>query len=84
MVKVTATKARSELFSLLKKSIKNHEQVRISTKDGDAVMMAEEDYDSLLETLELLSTPGVAKGVHKARKEIARGETYSIDEVFGT
>jgi len=33
--------------------------------------------------LELLFTPGLAKSVTKAREEILRGETYSLDEVFG-
>lgn len=82
MVKVTATKARGELFSLLKKSIREHEQIKISTREGDAIMISEEDYESLLETLELLSTPGLAGSIREAREEIARGETYSLDEVF--
>ncbi len=83
MVRMSATKARTEFFSLLKKSIKEHEPVGIHTREGDAVLISEEDYESLMETLELLSTPGLAKSIAKARKEIERGETYSIDEVFG-
>jgi len=83
MVKIAATKARSEFFTLLKKSIKEHEPIGVHTKDGDAILISEEDYESLLETLELLSTPGLAKSITKARKEIEQGETYSLDEVFG-
>ncbi len=83
MVSVNATKARSEFFDLLKKSVRGHELVRISTRDGDAVLMSEEDYESLLETLELLSTPGLAQSIAVARKEIENGETYSLDEVLG-
>ena len=83
MVKITATKARSEFFDLLKKSIRGHEVIRINTRDGDAILISEEDYESLLETLEIMSTPGLAKSIAKARKEIERGETYSLDEVFG-
>lgn len=83
MVSVNATKARSEFFDLLKKSIRGHELIRISTRDGDAVLISEEDYDSLLETLELMSTPGLAHSIATARKEIERGETYSLDEVLG-
>jgi len=47
------------------------------------VVLSQEDYDSLLETLELLSTPGLLKSVRLARREIARGETFSLDEVLG-
>ena len=83
MVKISATKARSEFFDLLKKSIRGHELVRINTREGDAILISEEDYESLLETIELMSTPGLAKSIAEARKEIERGETYSLDEVFG-
>jgi antitoxin YefM len=83
VVKVTATRARNEFFNLLKKSIRGHELIRINTREGDAILISEEDYESLLETLELLSTPGVAESIAKAREEISRGETYSLDEVFG-
>lgn len=83
MVKVSATRARNELFGLLKKSIRGHQQIIITTKEGDAVLMSEEDYESLLETLELLSTPGLLKSIKRTKREIERGETYSLDEVFG-
>lgn len=79
----TATEARSELFTLLKRSVRGHQQFRITHKDGDVVVLSQEDYESLLETLELLSTPGLLKGVRQARREIAKGETYSLEEVLG-
>ena len=83
MKTVTATAARRELFGLLKRSVRGHRQFRITHKEGDVVLLSEADYESLLETLELLSTPGVARSIRQARKEIARGETYSLDEVLG-
>jgi antitoxin YefM len=83
MVSVSATKARSDFFDLLKKSVRGHELVRISTREGDAVLISEEDYDNLLETLELMSTPGLAQSIAIARKEIERGETLSLEEVLG-
>jgi len=82
MTSLTATEARTKWFELIKKSIKGHKTFRITSKEGDAVLLSQEDYDSLLETLELLSTPGLLKSVKKAKKEIAQGKTYSLDEVF--
>jgi antitoxin YefM len=79
----TATDARRELFTLLKRSVRRHEQFRITHKEGDAVLLSQDDFESLLETLELLSTPGLLKGVRQARREIARGDTYSLEEVLG-
>lgn len=80
---LTATEARRTLFRLLKRSTRGHQQFRISHKGGDAVLLSQDDYDALLETLELLSTPGVLKSVRRARREIARGQTYSLEEVLG-
>ena len=83
MTTLTATKARQNLFSLLKKSIKGHVPVRISSQAGDAVLISQEDYESLLETLELLSTPGMLKSIREAREDIKAGRTKSLREVFG-
>ena len=83
MTTMTATVARQNLFQLVKKSVKGHVPVKITSKDGDVVMISQEDYESLLETLELLSTPGVLKGVREARKDIKAGRTKSLKDVFG-
>jgi prevent-host-death family protein len=52
-----------DLFNLLKKTIQGHQEIRISSKEGEAVLLSGEDYDSLLETLQLLSTPGLKESV---------------------
>ena len=80
----SATAARSDLFNLIKRSIQTHEPYQIHSRAGDAVLLSKDDFESLLETLELLSTPGVLQGVRKARKEIAQGKTRSFAEVFGS
>lgn len=46
-------------------------------------MLCEEDYESLMETLELLSQPGMLKSIKQAKKEIKQGKTCSMKEVFG-
>ena len=80
---ITATKARQNLFDLLKKSVKGHVPVRITSKNGDAVLVSEEDYEGLLETLELLSQPGMDKSICEAREDIKAGRTKSLEEIFG-
>ena len=82
MKTITASKARSELFSLLKDTVKGHRQVRITSKEGSVVLMSEEDYESLIETLQLLSEPGFKESIRKADEEIEKGETLSIEEAF--
>ena len=57
--------------------------IRITSKSGDVVLMSGEDYESLLETLELLSQPDIAKSIKEARADIKAGRTKSLKEVFG-
>ncbi len=83
MTTLTATQARQNLFDLLKRSVKGHAPVKITSKNGDAVLISEEDYEGLLETLELLSMPGMAKSIHEAREDIKAGRTKSLKEILG-
>jgi len=79
----SATQARQNLYTLLRKSVKGHAPVRISSPAGEAVLISEADYESLLETLELLSTPGMLRSIREARRDIKAGRTRSLQEVFG-
>lgn len=67
----------------MKKSVKGHVPIRITSKEGNAVLISETDYESLMETLELLSTPGFRKSIEEARADIKAGRTKSLKEVFG-
>ncbi|MBI4115390.1 MAG: type II toxin-antitoxin system Phd/YefM family antitoxin [Candidatus Omnitrophica bacterium] len=83
MTTLTATQAREHLFELVRKSVKGHVPIKITSKTGDAVLISEEDYEGLLETLELLSTPGMLKSIREARADIKAGRTRSLKKVFG-
>ena len=61
MASVKATQARKEIFYLIKDAIKKHKEFRIHHRDGDVVLMSEEEYESLQETFDLLSIPGFRK-----------------------
>lgn len=80
----TATDARREFFELVKGAAKRHQVYRISHRQGSVVLLSEEDYDSLIETLELLSIPGFRKSINKSVREVKKGETYSFEDVFGS
>lgn len=83
MTTLSATEARQNLFHLLQRSVKGHVPIRIASKSGDVVLISEEDYGSLLETLELLSTPGMLKSIRRAKADIKAGRTKSLKEIFG-
>lgn len=83
MQTLSATQARSDLFGLVKNAVKKHQLCRINHRAGDAILISEEDYESLLETMELLSAPNFRKKHRRARKEIREKKTVSFEEVFG-
>ncbi|WP_295587223.1 type II toxin-antitoxin system Phd/YefM family antitoxin [uncultured Lamprocystis sp.] len=83
MTTLTATDARKGLFDLLRGANERHEIYHIRHRQGDAVLMSEAEYDSLIETLELLSAPGFNESFKKAQTEAQSGDTRSFDEVFG-
>ena len=59
MINTNATNFRKNLFEMIEQTIKFNEPVNISTKSGNAVLISEEEYNSLLETLYLSSVPGM-------------------------
>ena len=55
MYNINVTNARAKLYDLINMAIDDNEVVNISTKNGNAVIISESDYNSLLETLYLSS-----------------------------
>ncbi len=83
MTTLTATDARASLFELLRGANERHEVYHIRHRQGDAVLMSEAEYESLMETLALLSAPGFRDAFERARDEVNSGDTRSFDEIFG-
>jgi len=83
MTTLTATEARRGFFDVVKGAANKHEIYRIHHRHGDVVLMSENDYENLVETMELLSTPGFRKSLKKSVEQMHRGETLSFGEVFG-
>jgi len=59
MLNTNITNFRKNIFGLLEQTVKFNEPVNISTKEGNAVVISEEDYNGLIETLNLSSIPGM-------------------------
>lgn len=83
MTTLTATDARREFFDVVKGATDKHQIYRIHHRRGSVILMAEDDYDNLIETMELLSTPGFRQSLKKSVEQMRRGETVSFEEVFG-
>lgn len=59
MQNMNITNFRKNVFSVLEETVKYDEPVNISTKEGNAVLLSEADYNGLIETVYLLSIPGM-------------------------
>jgi antitoxin YefM len=58
----------------------NHAPLVVTRPDGaSAVILAEEDYRGLVETLELLSSPANAERLRRSIRELDAGGGVSID-----
>lgn len=63
---VSASEARSRLFPLIQQVNEDHEPVRIKSRNGDAVLMSADDFDSWQETIYLLRSPANARRLMEA------------------
>ena len=68
MVTLTASKARALLYKLLDKVSASHEPVQITGKRSSGILIAEEDWRAIQETLYLLSIPGMRESISKGLK----------------
>ncbi|WP_236015071.1 type II toxin-antitoxin system Phd/YefM family antitoxin [Geomonas anaerohicana] len=60
---VSASAARANMYRLIDETAASHEPVCITGKRGNAVMLSEDDWRAVTETLYLLSVPGMRESV---------------------
>jgi antitoxin YefM len=70
---INSTTARNNFFKVMEEVIESHESVMITGKKGNVVMVSEEDWRSIQETLYLCSIPGM-------RDKIMKGMATPLDE----
>ncbi len=65
MTNTNITNFRKDIYNLLEQTIKYNEPINISTKNGNAVVLSEEDYNSIMETLYIISVPNLKDEIIK-------------------
>jgi antitoxin YefM len=68
MMTLTASQARIGLFKLLDQAAESHEPIQIQGRRNKAVLINEEDYRAMQETLYLLSIPGMRESIRAGLK----------------
>ena len=69
MTTLNATESRSKLYSLIDEASDTHQPIFITGKRGNAVLVSEEDWNSIKETLFLLSVPGMRESIREGMDE---------------
>ena len=59
----TTSQARNGLFQLVDNTNQTHEPIYIVGKRNKAVLIAEQDYSAMLETLHIISVPGLKESI---------------------
>ena len=69
MTVLTASEARASLYRLIDQAAESHEPIIISGKRTNAVLISEEDWRSIEETLHLLAIPGMRDSIKESMAE---------------
>lgn len=73
MKAISVTSARADLYNLIDTALQEHQPVQITGKRGNAILIAESDWQALQETLFLLNIPGM-------RASLLEGMRAGLDE----
>ncbi len=68
MTTITATEARKQLYTLLDDVAESHSPIQITGKRNTAVLISEDDWRSVQETLYLTGIPGMRESIRKGLK----------------
>ena len=68
MTTITASEARARLYGLLDEAAESHEPIQIRGKRHSAVLVSEDDWRAIEETLHLVAIPGMAESIRKGMK----------------
>lgn len=81
MLAINVSTLQECLVSSVDKVVESNEIIKICTNKGNAIIISEEDYNALLETLALQSDPRVIKKIKDGEKEnVSTMNSYYLNE----
>ena len=69
MTVLNATDARARLYGLIDEVASTHQPVLITGKRTNAILISEEDWNAVSETLHLLSVPGMRESIREGLEQ---------------
>jgi antitoxin YefM len=79
MTTLTASEARANLYRLMDQTAESHQPIHIAGKRNNAVLVSAEDWQSIQETLHLLSVPGMAESIRQGMAEPLADSDKELD-----
>ena len=76
---INVTKARANLYKLLNEAAESHEPIQITGKKSNAILISEEDWNSVQESLFLLSIPGMRESIIEGLHADIETDTRELD-----
>lgn len=82
MTTLSLADARANLSKLVESAVSTHERFEV-TRNGDraAVLLSADDYDALLETVDVLSRSEEVAALSRGLSELESGDVFTVDEV---
>ncbi len=80
MKTIPVTKARQDLFNIINDTIAHDEPIQITAKTGNAIIISEVEWKGLMETLHLLSIPGMKEKLTEG-KNTPVADCISLEEI---
>ena len=85
MKTITLAQASQDLIGHINYSLKTHEEVNIASENGAIIMLPQEDYESIMETVRLLADKKSLKALldaHAQREQGDEPKSYRAEDVF--
>lgn len=79
MTAISITKARANLYRLVDQANEESQTITITGKRGNAVLIGEDDWSAIQETLYLNSIPGMSQSIIKADQEGIEAASDRLD-----
>lgn len=79
MTAMSATAARSKLYRLIDQVNEESQPLTITGQRGNAVLVGEDDWQAIQETLFLASVPGWTESIRQARAEGVEAGSQELD-----
>jgi prevent-host-death family protein len=69
MTTLPATQARAKLYALMDETAQSHQPIQITGKRNNSILISQEDWSAIQETLFLLSVPGMRDSIKQGMAE---------------